>query len=225
MRRWSSNGGGPSATVPARGTFEWTVNGTTLTATATLFNGIYTAAYDVDATVDGKAFSFVVEGLTANGEMCALVGTFADAVPPPAGTYPIGPVPQATMEGMFFAGCATGRLTIDSRLAYATGGQIVLDKSEVGDVEGTFEMQAPPAEAGGPDTTITGRFNLGCISNQAQRCGPYTSSGGGTCADLSACCGADAACTGLLRGSMLNGDAACARTLMGSAWMYCPAAM
>src|SRR3954463_12647068 len=85
----SSNGSLPPDTVLAPGTFEWTVNGTTLTARATMFNGILLAAYSVGAEVDGKKFTFDVQGLTASGEMCALGGNFAAAVPPPAGTYPI----------------------------------------------------------------------------------------------------------------------------------------
>ncbi|HEY2901354.1 MAG TPA: hypothetical protein VGL59_12310 [Polyangia bacterium] len=218
----SANGRPSSATAPAPGTFEWTVNGITLTATATMFNGILLAAYSVGATVDGKAFSFDVQGLTARGEMCALGGTFTAAVPPPAGTYPILTASQAAMDGWFFAGCASGTLASNARLVYATDGHVVLDKSEVGDVEGSFEMQAPPAASGGPATTITGRFNVGCVANQPKRCGPFTSPSGGTCADLSACCGADAACMVLRAGAMQNGDAACARTLMGLAWMYCP---
>ena len=218
----SSNGGQPSTTVPASGTFEWTVNGTTLTATATMFNGILLAAYSVGATVDGKAFTFDVQGLTANGEMCGLEGTFAAAVPPPAGTYPILKAPQPAMDSWFFAGCASGTLLSGAHLVYATDGHVVLDKSEVGDVEGSFEMQAPPAASGGAATSITGRFNLGCVANQPKRCGPFTSPSGGTCADLSACCGADASCGALLAGAMANGDAACARALMGLAWMYCP---
>ncbi len=218
----SSNGGPPSGTVLAPGTFEWTVNGTTLTARATMFNGIYLAAYSVGATVDGKAFSFDVQGLTANGEECVLGGTFAAAVPPPAGTYPILTAPQTAMDSWFFAGCATGPLTINSRLAYATDGYVVLDKSEVSDVEGSFEMQAPPAVSGGPTTSITGRFNVGCVGNEPKRCGPFTSPSGSTCADLSTCCGSDATCMGILAGAEPNGDAGCARTLMGVAWMYCP---
>lgn len=218
----SSNGRLPSATIPAPGTFEWTVNGTTLTATATMSSGIFLAAYSVGATVDGKAFSFDVQGLTASGEMCTLGGTFAAAVPPPAGTYPILTAPRAAMDSWFFAGCASGTLASNAPRVYATDGQVVLDTSAVGDVEGSFEMQAPPAASGGPATSITGRFNLGCVANQPKRCGPFTSPSGGTCADLSACCGADATCMGLLVGAMPNGDAACARTLMGWAWMYCP---
>jgi hypothetical protein len=212
----------PAATAPAPGTFEWTVNGTTITATATMFNGILLAAYSVGATVDGKAFTFAVQGLTTSGEMCGLEGTFAAAVPPPAGTYPILKAPQPAMDSWFFAGCASGTLLSGAHLVYATDGHVVLDKSEVGDVEGSFEMQAPPPASGGADTSITGRFNVGCVADQPKRCGPFTSPSGGTCADLSTCCGADATCNALLDGAMPNGDAACARTLMGWAWMYCP---
>src|SRR5450432_4229535 len=194
----SSNGHLPSATVPAPGTFEWTVNGTTFTATATMFNGIFQAAYSVGATVDGKAFTFDVQGLTASGEMCGLEGTFAAAVPPPAGTYPILTAPQPAMDSWFFAGCASAPRATNTPLVYATDGHVVLDKSEVGDVEGSFEMQAPPAAAGGPATSITGRFNVGCVADQPKRCGPFTSPSGGTCADLSTCCGADATCKELL---------------------------
>jgi hypothetical protein len=218
----SSNGGPPSDTVLAPGTFEWTVNGTTLTAKATMFNGIYLAAYSVGATVDGKNFSFDVQGLTAGGEECVLAGTFAAAVPPPAGTYPILTAPQAAMDSWFFAGCASGPLTSTSHLVYATDGHVVFAKSEVGDVEGSFEMQATPTVSGGSATSITGRFNVGCVADQPKRCGPFTSPSGVTCADLSACCGADATCLGILDGARPNGDAACARTLMGLAWMYCP---
>ncbi len=212
----------PSATGLAPGTFEWTVNGTTITATATMFNGILLAAYSVGVTVDGKAFTFDVQGLTTSGQMCGLEGTFAAAVPPPAGTYPILQAPQPAMDNWFFAGCGSGTRLGGAHLVYATEGHVVLDKSEVGDVEGSFEMQAPPAAAGGAATSITGRFNLGCVANQPKRCGPFTSPSGGTCAELSTCCGADASCNALLDGAMQNGDAACARALMGLAWMYCP---
>jgi hypothetical protein len=221
----SGSGGvdaGPAATIPPPNTFDWTANGQTITAAGSMSGGAaYGAGYLLGAAPDGSAFSFTVEGLTAAGERCTLAGAFTALVPPLPGTYAVVPMSQAGANGKFTATCASGPASSGALPATATAGEVVLVVSDVGDVEGTFELSGLQVAGGAAPPSITGGFNVDCGSGAGQGCGPYTP-GTGTCADLAACCGASAACMQLYTAAMRNGDTACARLLLANGRMYCP---
>jgi hypothetical protein len=225
-------GTGPAGTVPASGMFVWMVNGQTLIASnvdpsnAAAFLEV---GYTEGATMkDAKSLLITIAGRLMNGESCSLVGQF-QAVPPPAGTYPI--VAKA-IDGSFTATCANGMIVNNTApmVLSSLSGQVVLTKSVVGDIEGTFAMQAAPFLSAPPvpATAFSGGFNMGCsgiVAMTSSSCTAHTA-GAGTCADLLACCNKPNAlkvlCMGYYTGLMTFGDASCGNLLAVSQTSLCP---
>lgn len=219
-----SGGGGSGNRDTPTGNFTWTEGTTTFRAGG--------ASYMLGATLDGQSFLIDVMAVAPPGATCILSGHFAAAVPPAPGTYPVAPVFAGTQElpvpdASFTFLCQPGTIRVfvnDPSL----DGEVILSRSVVGDVRGSFTFDAatgPAADA--PNTTFTGEFSLPCDSSGRAPCGPLSSAGAGTCADLLACCGR--ATPDLVGGCMNvhgmvspNGDVACGRALAAQKSTYCP---
>ena len=202
--------------------FQWTEGGKTMVAT--------NATYSVDDLFDGSTFTLTVQGITPSGMTCTLLGQFAAAVPPPAGTYPVVPIfdgnaPASRPDASFGAECEPGAQPDGGNvLDPAVSGQVVLTTSAPGGVAGTFSMEAALfPTAGSATTSFNGKFKVGCLTpGSTPLCGPLSQDGAGTCADLLACCAASPACMTAYRSVAPNGDAACGRELAAHRASYCP---
>jgi hypothetical protein len=205
--------------IPTAGMVVWMANGQTFTAS----NGVRNDAYHVDTiTIDSRAFQMGIMGFTDVNETCLLVGQFSQ-IPPPVGTYPlVDAAVTTTLSNDSFV----GTLTFSGPTLRATShcGQVVLTKSEIGDIEGTFVMEAVPYPLNPPKMTIVGAFNVGCLAGMP--CGPYSTAG--TCVDLLACCDRAASgpakdlCMTSYTAAMMNGDTACGNTLAVQKQDLCP---
>jgi hypothetical protein len=228
-------GSAAQGTVPATGMFVWMVNGQTLTVSTAPNAANPVAALSVGYVEganakDAKSFTINISGhIYPTGESCQLKGQFL-TVPPPAGTYPLV---ATDTDGSFTAACSSGM--IDPANPSATmvlvsrSGQVVLTKSGVGDIEGTFAMQgAPLFPLNGPSTAVSGGFNVACsagVAPTSSSCTAHTA-GSGTCADLLACCNKPNAmkflCMSYYTSLMSIGDASCGNELAVAQTSLCP---
>jgi hypothetical protein len=219
----SGRSGNPS---PGAGGFNWTEGGKTTTA--------IDATFTVGALFDGSTFLFTIRAIGSTGMTCTLLGQFATAVPPPAGTYPMVQLLDGTTvvpqpDASFTAECQPSTIPDGgSVLDPSVSGQVVLTTSAPGGVEGTFMMEAAQFPISGSATTsFSGTFKAGClVPGDSSQCGPLSLDTAATCADLSACCEAsvDAGATCMVAYASIapHGDAACGRALAANKASYCP---
>jgi hypothetical protein len=121
------------------------------------------------------------------------------------------------MPASFSSMCFITRTDGGISFLFATGGDVVLAKSERDDVQGTFVLRGTSGDLPPRSLVVTGGFNLGCTVSidNVRICGPLsTSPSGGTCADLLACCTPDnPTCMQIYNMASPNGDVACGRVL------------
>jgi hypothetical protein len=215
--------GGAQGAVPAAGMFVWTVGGETLSASNA---DLPLSASYIEGVANGaKAMTLIISGRLKTGESCQLTGQF-EALPPPAGVYPI--VANA-IDGSFTAACSSGTVANGANASafVSRSGQVVLTKSDVGDIAGTFAMQAAPLlPLNSPATAYSGGFNEPCAyANTNAQCAAHAAGSGGTCADLLACCNGSALkaiCMPSYTAYMTNGDVACGNFLAVNKSSLCP---
>lgn len=136
----------PTPVVPAEGQFVWTAGGVTVTASDsfTLY-GLKAVGYRFSGP------SLVIEAATEELLFCTLV-TSATTLPAP-GSYPAG----GSGTGTFEVSCNDPTSVVGNRFD-ATGGAVVLEKTEPGDLEGTFTISSASSTH-----VAAGGFNVGCI--------------------------------------------------------------
>jgi hypothetical protein len=196
-------GGAGGAAVQQDGTITWQINGNTITAP-----GYYQSA---GATWQSFAFQIGADYAMSH-RACTFWGQFA-AVPPPSGTYAIVSYRGSLMDGVFKAVCAEGFPESTTQGPPSESGELVLERSEVGAIEGHFTLRAS-----GVTGDITGTFRVGCLANvPSADCASHLSgSEPGTCADLAACCAQSfdkPTCMAKYTEAQPHGDAACANVL------------
>jgi hypothetical protein len=134
----------PAPIVPAAGQFVWTAGGVTISASDSLtLSGLKAVGYRLNGQ------GLVIEAMTEQLQDCSLV-TPAASLPPP-GIYPVGGYTAGTFEVV----CTDPSSAVFSSI-YVTGGNVVLTKAEINDVEGTFTVSGVPEAA-------SGGFNVRCI--------------------------------------------------------------
>jgi hypothetical protein len=205
-------GGGGGTGAQKDGTITWQINGNTITA----------PGYYQSPAATWESFAFQIGADYAmSGRACTFWGQFA-AVPPPSGAYAIVDYRAPVTDGVFRAVCADGFSSATTQGPQSESGEIVLERSEVGAIEGHFTLRAS-----GVTGDITGTFRVGCLVNAPSiDCAAHVSgTEPGTCADLVACCAQSydkPTCMSEYAAAQPHGDAACANVLAFAKRADCP---
>jgi hypothetical protein len=205
-------GGAGGTAAQQDGTITWHINGNTITA----------PGYYQSPSATWQSFAFEIGADYAmSGRACTFWGQFA-AVPPVSGTYAIVDYRAPVTDGVFRAVCADGFSSGTAQGPQSQSGEIVLERSEVGAIEGHFTLRASDVTG-----DITGAFRVGCLATATTvECGSHVSGmEPGTCADLIACCARSfdkMTCMAKYAEAQPHGDAACANVLTFAKRSDCP---